>query len=189
MRKVIVSMFVTLDGFIAGPNGELDWMPGNAKPNKEVDTHIYRFLDTVDTVLLGHTTYELFVGFWPSATIDEDISADKLNAIPKIVFSSTLEKVEWGKWNNARLVKQEAKEEILKLKNQPGKDMVIFGGANLVQSFTNMGLIDEYQLLVVPIILGGGKPLFRNIRSRVNLRLLETKAFKSGTALLTYSLE
>ena len=186
MRKVILSMFVTLDGFISGPNGELDWMPGGEEhPDEEVDRYVFDMLGKIDTMLLGARTYELFVAYWPTATTKEQIVADRLNAMSKVVFSSVPE-VHWGKWGNARLAAASPREEIGRLRQQPGSDMVIFGGAALAQSFTELGLIDEFRLFVAPIILGSGKPLFRPVANRVALRCVGTKAFGSGTVLLSY---
>jgi dihydrofolate reductase len=186
MRKVVLSMFVTLDGFISGPNGELDWMPGSEEhPDEEVDRYMFDMLDEVDTMLLGARTYELFVAYWPTATTKEQIVADKLNAMSKVVFSSARE-VHWGKWGNTRLAQAPPRQEIGRLHQQPGRDMVIFGGAALSQSFMELGLIDEIRLFVAPIILGRGKPLFRPIANRVALRRVGTKTFGSGTVLLSY---
>lgn len=188
MRKVILSTFITLDGFTSGPNGELDWMPGSKDhPDTEVDSCIFRMLDDVDTILLGSATYELFVEFWPTATTKEEIIADKLNAIPKLVFSRTLDKVGWGKWGNARLAKGTLSDEIIGLKRQPGKNMVMFGSASLARSCMELGLIDDYQLFVAPIILGNGKPLFKGTKDKVDLRLANFKKFESGVVLLSYN--
>jgi dihydrofolate reductase len=185
MRKVVLSMFVTLDGFISGPNGELDWMPGNEKPDREVDIYLYDMLDEMDTMLLGAKTYELFVAYWPTATTKEQIVADKLNAMRKVVFSSAPE-VRWGTWDNARLATGALGEEISRLKQQSGKDMVMFGGANLAQSSMELGIIDEYRLFVTPIILGGGTPLFRPMKDRFPLKRVNARTFESGTVLLSY---
>jgi len=187
MRKVILSKFVTLDGFISGPNGELDWMPGNQTPDEEVDSHIYEMLDDIDTILLGARTYELFVDYWPGATTQQEVIAEKLNAKQKIVFSNALDDVNWGRWDNARLAKGDLADEISRLKKQSGKDMVIFGGANLAQSSMDLGLIDEWRLIVAPVVLGRGKPLFEGTKERINLNLLKTKTFKSGNVLLSYA--
>lgn len=186
MRKVILSMFITLDGFISGPNGELDWMPGSEKPDREVDLYIYEMMDEMDTMLLGGRTYELFVEYWPTATTDKEIIADKLNAMRKIVFSSARE-VSWGKWDDAWLAKGTLAEEIDRLKRQPGKNMVMFGGARLAQSCMDLGLIDEYRLFVTPIILGGGKPLFKDRKHRIQMKRSDTKTFESGVVLLSYT--
>jgi len=180
MRKVIAVEFVTLDGFISGPNGELDWfvhddpeIPGGQ-------------LDSVDTFLFGRRTYELMVSHWPTATDDNPVIIAKMNNTPKIVFSKTLNKVEWGRWNNAKLVKENVVETVNQMKKQPGKDMVILGSGTLVSSFLKLGLIDEYQILLHPIVLGRGKPLFRDLSERQKLELIGTKTFKSGVVGLYY---
>jgi len=178
-------MFLTLDGFISGPNGELDWMPGNQKPDQEVDAYIYDMMDEMDTMLLGANTFEVFEDYWPTASTREEIIADKLNAMPKVVFSKAPE-VSWGKWDNARPAKGTLAEEIDRLRHQSGKDMVMFGGAALAQSSMELGLIDEFKLVVSPIILGSGKPLFRRMKDRVDLKLADTRTFKSGAVLLSY---
>src|SRR5437016_1152067 len=131
MRKVIVSMFVTLDGFMEGPNGELDW----SSADEEMEQYGIDLLSTVDAILLGRVTYQLFAKNWPSATGE---GAHKLNTLPKIVFSKTLENAPWGTWKNARLMKDNIAEEILKLKQQPGSDLVIFGGADIVSTFMQL---------------------------------------------------
>ena len=181
MRKVIVSMMVTLDGFFAGPNGEIDWHVVDDEFNEYADD----FLSSVDTLLFGRVTYQLMADYWPSpsATTDDPIIADKMNQLHKIAFSKTLEKVEW---NHSRLVKGNIAEEIAKLKQQPGKDMAIFGSGSIVSTFTQLGLIDEYRIIVNPVVLGSGKPLFKGIYDKLNLKLLKTKTFRSGNIMLCY---
>lgn len=185
MRKIIVSMHITLDGFVSGPNGEFDF--GGPDEGDVIENSINELLSRVDTILLGRVAYQLLVKFWPSATTDDSIIADKMNTYSKMVFSKTLENVEWGKWNNARLVKDEIEKEISTLKRKPGKDMVIFGGANIVHALESLGLIDEYHLIVHPVILGSGKPLFdpENYKDRNHLKLLKT-INNSGIVLLHY---
>ena len=179
MRKIIVSNYVTLDGFFAGPNGEIDWFIWDeemAKYSKDI-------LNTIDTILFGRVTYELMASYWPTATTEDPLITDTMNSLPKIVFSKTLDKVEW---NNSMLIKENVEEEISILKKQPGKDMVIFGSGSIVSAFTQLGLIDEYRLIVNPIILGKGKPLFRDLKDKLNLKLLEAKKFRCGNVLLCY---
>jgi dihydrofolate reductase len=106
-----------------------------------------------------------------------------MNNLPKIVFSKTLQKAEW---KNSRLIKENIKDEILKIKQQPGKDMVILGSASIVQTFTNLGLFDEYRLLLHPVVLGSGKPLFKDIKDRLKLKLMKTKTYKNGVVSLDY---
>ena len=188
MRKIITTTWVTLDGSIAGPNEEMDWVI--------VDEEMGQYEDDVvsaaDTLLLGRVTYQSFAGSWPyvpdnpAAQPGEKEYARKLNAMRKIVFSKTLPTVEW---NNSSLVKEEHPEEITKLKQEPGRDMLIYGSASIVRTLTNQGLIDEYQLLVHPVVLGGGKPLFQDIKERQKLKLVKTKAFPSGVIGLYYQLE
>lgn len=181
MRKVIAFENVTLDGFFAGPNGEIDWF----KRNEEMAKYAIEGASTESIILLGRVTYELMAGYWPSASppAEDPILIDKMNNLPKIVFSKTLEKAEWS---NTRLIKDNIAKEIQKMKQQPGKDMVILGSGSIVQTFTNLGLIDEYQLLVHPVVLGSGKPLFKDIKDRINLKLVKTKTFSSGNILLVY---
>ncbi len=172
---------VTLDGFFEGPNREIDW--------HNVDDEFNEFavdqLNSVDVLLFGRVTYELMAGYWPTpaATKNYSIVANKMNNLPKIVFSRTLKKAEW---NNTRLVKEDVAEEISKLKQQPGKDLIIFGSAKLASSLINLGLIDEFRIIVNPVALGEGNPLFRDIKDKINLKLLKTKMFSSGNVSLYY---
>ncbi len=185
MRKIIVTMWVSLDGYIAGPNGEMDWI----MVNDEMGKYESNFIKAADTLILGRATYESFAGSWPH--VPENPSADEgekeyarlLNSMRKIVFSKTLDKVEW---NNSTLMREVSAQEIKKLKQEPGKDIVIYGSASIIQTFTNLGLIDEYQLLVHPIVLGGGKPLFKNIMNKNKLKLINTRTFSTGVVGLYY---
>ena len=180
MRKVIVSNYVSLDGFIAGPNGEIDWFVWD----EEMANYSRELLYSIDTVLFGRVTYELMAGNWPAATTEDPIITVGMNNLPKIVFSKTLERADW---KNTRLVKEINKEEIFKMKLQHGKDMVIFGSGSIVSTFAQLGLIDEYRIIVNPVVLGTGKPLFKNIRDRIDLKLLKTTTFSNGNVILYYS--
>jgi dihydrofolate reductase len=185
MRKVILSNMVTLDGFFEGPNKELDWHI----VDEEFNQYANDLLSNVDALLFGRVTYQLMADYWPAAATNPSTSksdleiADKMNNIPKIVFSTTLQEV---KWNNSRLVKENIAEEISKMKQQPGKDMVIFGSGSIVSTFMQLGLIDEYRVIVNPIVLGNGKPLFKGINGKQNLKLLKTSVFDSGIVILFY---
>jgi len=123
--------------------------------------------------------------YWPTPTAIENdpIVSEKMNTLPKIVFSKTLSSVDW---QNTRLVKENFVEEITKLKQQPGKDLIIFGSSDLAVTFIQHGLIDEYRIMVNPVVLGGGKPLFKGIQDKLQLKLLKTKTFRSGNVLLYY---
>ena len=158
MRKMIFFMLTTLDGFYEGPNKEIDWH----NVDEEFNEFAIEQLNSVDVLLFGRVTYELMASYWPTpaATTNDPIVADKMNSLPKIVFSKTLSSVEW---QNTRLVKENITEEISKLRQQPGKDLIIFGSSDLAATFIQHGLIDEYRIMVNPVVLGNGKPLFKGI--------------------------
>ena len=186
MRKIIVTTWITLDGFLAGPNNEMDWVMVDQTMGQYEDD----LISSADTLILGRVTYQSFAGSWPyvpenpSASEGEKVYARKLNSMRKIVFSKSLEKAEW---NNSQLMRGILPEEIVRMKQEPGKDMVIYGSASVVQAFTKLGLIDEYQLLVHPVVLGSGKPLFAGLANPAHLRLLQTKSFPSGVIGLYYA--
>ncbi len=181
MRKVIFFMLTTLDGFFEGPNREIDWH----NVDEEFNEFAIEQLNSVDTLLFGRVTYELMASYWPtpSAIEHDPIVAGKMNDLPKIVFSKTLSSVEW---QNTKLVKENFAKEILKLKQQPGKDLIIFGSSDLAVTFMQHGLIDEYRIMVNPTVLGHGKSLFNGLNERLHLKLVNTKTFKSGNVLLYY---
>lgn len=181
MRKIIFQMMITVDGFFEGPNKELDWHV----VDEEFINYAIDLLNSVDTILFGRVTYQMMAAYWPTpaAIADDPIVAERMNNLPKIVFSPTLEKVEW---QNSRLVTGNIAEIVAKLKQQPGKDMVIFGSSDLAVAFTKLGLIDEYRIIVNPVVLGSGKTLFKGFNDRLKLKLIETKTFSSGTVLLRY---
>ena len=181
MRKVFLFMMVTLDGFFEGPNQEIDWH----NVDEEFNEFAIEQLNELDTLLFGRVTYEGMASYWPTPFAQEDdpIVAGKMNDVPKIVFSTTLDKAEW---NNSRLVKEHIAEEISKLKQQQGRDLAIFGSSNLTASLLEMGLVDELRIMVNPIVLGKGTTLFKGIHDKVNLKLLKTRTFRSGNVLLYY---
>jgi len=182
MGKVIYSMFVSLDGFIEGPNKELDWHI----VDEELHTYVNDQERALGAFLYGRRMYEV-MSYWqtadtnPSSPEHEVEYARIWKSIPKIVFSKTLEQVE----GNARLVRENIVEEITKLKEQTGKDLGL-GGANIASTFMRLGLIDEYQLYVHPVVLGGGTPMFPTLGDTINLRLVEARTFGSGVVLLRY---
>lgn len=181
MRKIIVSNYITIDGFFAGPNGELDWFVWDEEMSKFSTDQ----LRTVDTILLGRITYQLFADYWPTPTAykENPIIVPMMNDLRKIVFSRTLDSAEW---NNSKVVKENIAEEISKLKQQPGKDMVIFGSGVIVSGFAKLGLIDLYRLIVNPVVLGSGKPLFKGLNDKLKLKLLNAKMFSGGNVILEY---
>ena len=183
MRMLIVSNLISLDGYLAGPKGEIDWFTGIA--DKEFEKYGVELIESIDTMLFGRVTYELMASYWPTAlaTADDPRIIAAMNDFPKVVFSRTLQKVEW---KNSRLVKGDAAEEVRKLKQQQGKDMVIYGSGGLVSALAGKGLIDDYRIFVAPIVLGGGIPMFRGLGSRLGLRLVQVKRFDTGAVLLRY---
>lgn len=182
MRKIIAVEFVTLDGFVAGPDGELDWV--EKIYTDEIAQALGEGQQSVDTFLLGRITYHGVVSYWPNKTREEEpFLAEHINPKPKLVFSTTLESAPWGSYNNAQVIKENALEEVQKLKRQAGRDMMIIGSANLIQYFAQADLIDEYVLYVHPIFVGSGTPL---LREKVHLKLRETRTFGNGVVRLTY---
>ena len=185
MKPVILQEFVSVDGFAAAADGNVDFIPASNQGDQPFGQHQIKFMDSIDTILLGRVTYEMFAGYWPNVTSGDDKPfADKINATPKLVFSKTLKSASWGKWDNATVVKGSAPREVAKLRAGAGKGMVIWGSISLAQSLMNDGLIDEYQLFVCPVTLGGGRHLFPG---KGEMKLVRTKAFDRGTVLLAYN--
>ena len=186
MRKVIVSMNVTIDGFMSGADCELDWHFQNWTP--EMAECLSEQLNKADTILLGRITYDVMAGYWPSQAMNpsyprEDIAfAEMMNNYLKIVFSKTLATAEW---NNSKLAKGNVLNEITKLKQTPGKDIIIYGSGSIVAALAGLNLIDEYVLWVHPVLIGKGRPLFKS-GSKLNLELIKTKTFSTGVVILYY---
>ena len=185
MKKLIVQEWLSLDGFAAEKNGELSFFP-DSESDKYSDKDQLEFLENIDTILLGRVTYELFVAFWPSATNDKEIIADKLNSIPKLIFSNTLSSAPWGSWPSATVIKGDAANEIRKLKEGKGKDMVLWGSLSLAQSLMKENLVDEYHLRICPTALGCGRKFFPDAGRYFNLQLTGFKNYESGTVLFEY---
>ncbi|MBI5840863.1 MAG: dihydrofolate reductase family protein [Chloroflexi bacterium] len=178
MRKIIVNEFMTLDGVIEAPE-EWQFPYLSEDVSEEIRTGVYE----AEASLLGRKTYEIFAASWPLRTNNEFGVADKLNSERKFVVSSTLEEVEW---NNSTLIKGNVEEEVRKLKQQPGGVIRIVGSATLVQSLMKADLIDEFQLMIHPVVVGHGKRLFNDAIGIPSLKLVETKAFSTGVVLLHY---
>lgn len=174
-RKIILDLAVTLDGFIEGKNGEVDWCIMDS------DMGFINFLNQIDTILYGRKSYDLWGNFTPET--EEEIW-EEIHSKQKYVFSRT----KTGINDKAIYINDQIFEEVNKLKNKPGKDIWLYGGASLITSFINLGLVDELRLSVHPVILGEGKPLFIDIQKRVNLTLVNTRSYSSGVVQLTYNL-
>jgi dihydrofolate reductase len=187
MRKLVLFLHASLDGFVEGPNGEMDI--GWVSYDTDLEIHAKEILRTADTVIWGRGTYQMMHSYWPSvlsnpsATEHERNHAEWIEKTAKIVFSTTLEKVEW---NNSRLVKEDVEEEIMNLKQQQGKDMVILGSPRFAHHLMQLNLIDEYKITVSPVLIGSGLPLFQGLKDKINLKLIENKTFDSGAIGLVY---
>jgi len=192
MRKLILSMQMTLDGYSTGPNDEMDYLPPFTDENMWQDLHeeMWRNLEEIDTFILGRKTYQIWEKYWPTAASNpQSTNSDKkfsrfAEETKKIVISSTLDSVNW---KNSVLIKDNIAEEIQKLKQQPGKNIGVAGGATVAQTLARLGLIDQYLLVVHPVILGKGKPLLGELGNRQKLKLVGTKTFNSGAVELNYT--
>ncbi len=179
MRKLIAAINMTLDGFCDHTAVIAD---------DEMHQHYNELLRDAGTILFGRTTYQLMESYWPSVVTNPtgnkpmDEFAVLIDNISKIVFSRTLRNVDW---KNATLKKEVIEEEVLELKQQSGKDILV-GSPSLIVALTHLDLIDEYQLSVQPIVLGSGLPLFKNVNDRIDLKLLKTKTFGCGAVILYY---
>jgi len=186
MRKVVFFMMTTLNGLYerapwdVDPNA-IDWH--NA--DDEFETFATEQLGDCDTILFGRVTYEGMASYWPT---QEAIAADpgvagRMNALPKVVFSRTLQAVEWS---NSRLVHDDPAAEVRRLKEQPGKDIIVLGSSDLSASLAAAGVIDEYRIMVNPVLIGKGKPVFAGLAQDIPLTLLNARAFGNGNVLLSY---
>jgi dihydrofolate reductase len=178
MRKVILSMMVSLDGYIEGRDPSYNWHNWN----EEMAAYMMDFFGKVDTFIYGRKSYEDMVAYWPPL---EDDFANIMNQTPKLVYSRSLEEAVW----NATLVREVSVSHIQKLKQEPGKDIVLFAGADLAASFMEKNLIDEYRLIINPLVLGGGKPLFKNMSHPFHLKFKQSINFECGNIILIYEKE
>ena len=192
MRRIVMINWLSVDGFFAGPNGEIDWMVRDLEVDKALheprpDQALPESAGS-DTMLLGNVTYTMFENSWPQIAEDPNAPeelhklADEVIQMTKIVFSRTRKEVTW---ENSKLFNGNLIEEVKKLKQGKGAPIIVFGSGSIVQQLTDAGLIDEYLITVTPVVLGKGKPLFKDVR-KLNLSLLEARSFKSGNVLLRY---
>jgi dihydrofolate reductase len=179
-RRVILDLAVTLDGFIEGKNGEVDWCI------MDPDMGFNDFLHQIDTIFYGRKSYELWGQYTPETEVTETERKlwDIVHSKQKYVFSRTQK----GTDNKVVFINGQILEEVTKLKDKQGKDIWLYGGASLITTFIKLGLVDEFRLSVHPVILGEGKLLFMDIQARVNLKLVDTKSFSSGVVQLIYHL-
>lgn len=186
MRKVVLQEFVSLDGMAAGPNDSVDFIPASTQGDASFGREQSLLMDTVDTLLLGRVTYEMFAGYWPSVTNGpEKEFADKFNALSKVVFSNSLERAPWGQWPEGRVATRGAAEEVALVRQQPGRNILVSGSINVAQALIEADAIDEYRLVLCPFVLGGGRPLFRE-RANLPLELARATTLERGAVSLVY---
>ena len=184
MRKVIFQNMVSLDGYFEGENHDISWH----LVDEEYNEYAIEFSKSIDLLIFGRLTYELMANYWPTenARRDDPTVAEFINRLPKIVFSTSLK---YADWNNTSIIQKNAARELSKLKQQSGKDIAIFGSANLALTFIENQLIDEFRIFINPVALGSGRTLFDGIKTKLNFELINLRTFKSGLVLLTYSQE
>jgi dihydrofolate reductase len=182
MRKLVVFNNVTLDGYFADMNGDMSWAH---KQDAEWNAFVQENASGGGQLLFGRITYELMTSYWPTpyAMQNDPIVADRMNNLPKVVFSRTLDK---ASWNNTKLAKGDMAAEIRKMKKEPGENMVILESGSIVSQLAQEGLIDEYQIVVNPVVLGKGRTMFDGIKEKLTLKLTKTRTFGNGNVLLCY---
>ncbi len=183
MRKLTVFNLMTLDGYFAGQGGDISWH----NVDEEFQELAKEASNSGNTLLFGRVTYELMASYWPTpeAIKNDPIVARGMNSAKKIVFSRTLNKVDW---NNTRLVKNDLLSEIRNLKQESEKDLTVLGSGSIVSQLAQERLIDEYQILLNPVVIGKGKTMFEGVKDRFSLKLTKTREFGNGNVLLSYAL-
>lgn len=186
MRRIIVDCLISLDGYLADANGEIDWFTQEEGFNQsEGEAWSLEMLRRADTILFGRVTFEGMAEFWPSEWARKNMAeiARYLNGTAKIVFSKTLKTTAW---ENTTILPAPTKEVVLELKQRAGRDMLVLASSSLVSSLMRDGLIDEYRIRIVPVVLGAGRPLFKDQKERHRLRLVSCQPFKTGVLALHY---
>ena len=185
-RRLVLQEFVSLDGFAAGKGDSVDFIPASTQGDVAFGREQLKLMETVDTLVLGRRTYEMFAGFWPQVTSGpEKAFADRWNALRKIVFSSTLTRAPWGSWEECTIVRGDIAEEIAKLRKEPGKDVLVSGSISVAQALIRKATIDEYRLVLCPTTLGTGRMLFPDDASTL-LKLRSATALERGGVSLVY---
>ena len=179
MRKLKLQVQMTVDGYIAGPNGEMDWMVWDW--DDALKNYVTAITAPVDCIILGRKLAQGFIPHW--AANPEQEGADKMNNTAKVVFTKTLDKSEWP---NTVLAKGNLVDEITQLKKQPGNDIIVYGGANFVSALIKEGLIDEYHLFINPTAIGNGMTIFKELDGKLNLALVKSTSFACGIVVLNY---
>ena len=182
MARLSVYNGVSLDGYFAGPNGDMSWAHSQ---DAEWQDFVEQNAKGGGLMLFGRITYELMTGFWPTpqAAKSYPVVAERMNNLPKVVFSRTLDK---AIWSNTTLLKGDLAAEVRKLKRDSERDMVIMGSGSVISQLTQAGLIDDYQIVVYPVVLGKGRTMFDGLKDRLPLKLTKTRTFRNGNVLLCY---
>ena len=181
MRELVMFNLVSLDGYFEGPNQDISWHNVDAEFNE----HAVAMLDDTGLLLFGRITYDLMARVWPTeaAKRDDPLVAQRMNDLPKVVFTRTLRE---ATWQNTRLVRGNIEKEVSRMKEQAGKRIALLGSGSIVPQLARSGLIDEYQFMVNPIALGGGRPLFSDLQGKLGLRLVRSKVFGNGNVMIAY---
>ncbi|HEY3040646.1 MAG TPA: dihydrofolate reductase family protein [Pyrinomonadaceae bacterium] len=184
MRKLIVFNHVSLDGYFVDADGGLSWAKSDQQ-DAEWNAFVAENASGEGTLLFGRVTYELMASYWPTPIADQHdpVVAQRMNSFPKVVFSRTLDQ---ASWNNTKLVKGDMAAEVRRMKQEPGEGMAILGSGTIVSQLTSERLIDEYQVVVTPVVLGEGRTMFDGVKEKLNLKLTKTRAFGNGNVFLCY---
>lgn len=184
MRRLIVFNHVSLDGYFVDTNGDMSWAKADHQ-DEEWNAFVSENASGGGVMVFGRVTYDLMAGFWPTPFALENmpVVAERMNNLPKVVFSRTLDE---ASWNNTTLVKGDLAEEMRRMKQEPGEGMAIMGSGTIISQLAQQGLIDEYQIVVNPIVLGKGRTMFESIKDKLTLKLTKSRAFNNGNVLLCY---
>jgi len=184
MRKLVAFNNVTLDGYFTGENGDFSWAQGNVDP--EFHAFVAGNAKSGGVLLFGRITYELMAGYWPTplALKNDPVVAERMNNLPKVVFSRTLDH---ARWQNTKLLKTDMVAEVRRMKTEPGDDMVILGSGSVVSQLARESLIDEYQIVLNPVVLGRGRTMFDGVKEKLRLELTQSRSFANGSVFLSFS--
>jgi dihydrofolate reductase len=182
MRRLSVFNLVTLDGYFAGRDGDISWH--NVDP--EFNEYALEKSTSGNTLLFGRVTYQLMASYWPTpeAIKNDPLVAKGINSAQKVVFSRTIDRADW---NNTRVVKDDLLGEVRRMKQESGKDLTILGSGSLVSQLAQVGLIDEYQILLNPVVIGAGKTMFEGVTDKLSFKLTDTRTFGNGNVLIRYA--
>lgn len=184
MRKLIVFNQVSVDGYFVDKNGDMSWAK-NTIPDEEFQAFVEANASGGGVLLFGRITYDLMAGYWPSphALQHNPVVAERMNNGPKVVFSRTMEK---ASWSNTKLVKGDMAAEVRKMKNEPGPGMAVLGSGSIISQLAPHGLIDEYQIVIIPTVLGGGRTMFEGVKEKLALKRTKTRSFSNGNVFVCY---